>query len=234
MTVRGPFGSARVGDRHANGVTRRRFLRFAAAVLPASLVGSVHGAKPQAAVAASDLSFITDTMALMPRASWARRDPEQKRLRILGECNRITIHHQGAAVFKSLDKESVVAQINNVYASHRKLGYGDIGYHFVVDYAGRLWEGRSIGYEGAHVSSSNSHNVAVMVLGNFQEQKASRKQLTSLLSAIDLLQEKFAVKPARIYGHLDLGSTICPGRHMYPVVGIAQSRAKERLKSKKP
>jgi hypothetical protein len=204
---------------------------FLPAVLSQPLLGATAEKKDKTV---PDLSFITGSAKLLRRSSWAQQAPDGKRLKPLGECNRITIHHQGAAIFKASDTESVTAQIRNVYAAHRKLGYGDIGYHFIVDYAGRLWEGRSVHHEGAHVSSSNSHNIAVMVLGNFQEQKASRAQMTSVLQIVDLLQMKFKIKPARIYGHLDLGSTICPGRHMYPAVGLARSRAKSRLKQKQP
>lgn len=181
-----------------------------------------------------DLSFITGKMKLLRRSAWTRDLPETTYLRPLGECNRITIHHQGAGVFKDTTQDSVIAQINSVCEGHRSLKYGDIGYHFIVDYAGRLWEARSIIHEGAHVSRENEHNIGIMALGNCQEQKPSKEQMATVLRIVDLLQHNSGVKPSRIYGHLDIGSTICPGRYLYPAVVQSRKHAQKQHTNTQP
>jgi hypothetical protein len=34
----------------------------------------------------------------------------------------------------------------------------DIGYHYTIDPTGRIWEGRPVQYQGAHVKMNNEHN----------------------------------------------------------------------------
>jgi N-acetylmuramoyl-L-alanine amidase len=62
--------------------------------------------------------------------------------------------------------------IRGVYAFHTRVrGWSDVGYNFLVDRFGRIWEGRAGGIEravlGAHTGGFNSHSFGVAVLGNF-------------------------------------------------------------------
>ena len=95
--------------------------------------------------------------------------------------------------------------MEGVFASHTRRNYGDIGYHFVIDYAGTVWEGRSLAYEGAHVACQNERNIGVMLLGNFEEQAPSASQIATASRLLGLLQQRFRIKPHRIFGHRDLG-----------------------------
>ncbi len=157
-------------------------------------------------------------LEVLPRTDWAPEKHNESLLTKAKSYHRITLHHEGARVFSEKDKSSVAAEIGRVYNAHKNLGYGDIGYHLVVDYAGRVWGGRSLGYWGAHVSGENEGNIAVMALGNFQEQRPSVEQNAAVITLVKGLKARYKIKGSRVYGHCDLGYTICPGRYLYPAV----------------
>jgi hypothetical protein len=105
-----------------------------------------------------------------------------------------------------------------VLESHQEHRFGDIAYHLIVDYAGRVWEGRSLSYEGAHVSSANEGNIGVMLLGNFERQYPSAAQLAALDDLIGILRRQYGFGAARVFGHRDLRRTLCPGDRLYPTI----------------
>ncbi len=207
--------------------TRRQFIRSTLGLSVASLLfGTGRGvlAASKLVPPIIDMSFMSTQIKIMRRSAWADHFPDYSKLKPLGRCTRITVHHQGA-VFSATPLDSVVAQLNRVLDGHKGLGSPDVGYHFIVDYAGRVWEGRAIIYEGAHAAGENKENLAVMALGNYQIQKPSKKQYASMVKVVDILRREYKVKASRIYGHCDLGSTVCPGRNLYPVVTHVQKLA---------
>ena len=63
--------------------------------------------------------------------------------------------------------------------------------------------------------SDSLRNIGVVLLGNFELQEPSKKQLATMTQLVPLLRSHFRVKKHRIYGHKDLGQTACPGKHLY-------------------
>jgi len=132
--------------------------------------------------------------------------------------DRITVHHAGATPNYHTARSEVLRDMEGVFVTHTRRNYGDIGYHFVIDYTGTVWEGRSLAYEGAHVACQNERNIGVMVLGNFEDQAPSVSQVATVDLLIGLLQQRFRIKPHRIFGHRDLGHSVCPGKQLYTYV----------------
>ena len=199
--------------------TRRR-VSFSSRFLLGVSIAWLCGAAAMAAVAKRplppvDLEFISSRMTLVARSEWTDERPKAWLLRSAGEFDRITIHHAGNSVNMNTEKNAVASDLEDIYTAHMERKYGDIAYHLVIDYAGRVWEGRSLAYEGAHVSGQNAKNIGVMVLGNFEKQEPSEKQLEAIRTLVDLLRDRYAIKRHRIYGHRDLGKSFCPGRNLY-------------------
>jgi hypothetical protein len=124
-------------------------------------------------------------------------------------------------------------------------GWNDIGYNFVVDLYGRIFEARAGGIAeaviGAHAGGFNAYSTGVSVLGTFSStpiSTAARHALESLLAwklplhgvpaeghvAVRVTPggahwSKFRanqrVSLPRIAGHRDGDSTICPGDALY-------------------
>jgi hypothetical protein len=156
---------------------------------------------------------------MIARSWWTKYGPNRSKLNPMNGVNRLTVHHEGYTPVWFTDERSTRArmeQIRDVHTRDRK--WADIGYHYVIDRGGHLIEGRSIAYQGAHVSNQNEHNVGVMLMGNFEQQSPSQQQLITLQSTLRYLMAKYRVPVNRVYTHRELGRTACPGRNLQPRV----------------
>jgi hypothetical protein len=72
------------------------------------------------------------------------------------------------------------ATIRRIDKAHRAKGWAGIGYNFVIDRAGHVWEGRGWDLRGAHCEGMNSAAIGVqLAIGG--EQKASELMLRTLV-----------------------------------------------------
>ena len=97
-------------------------------------------------------------------------------------------------------------------------GYADIGYHFVIDAAGEIYEGRPLNVRGAHVGGFNTGCVGLCLLGNFEEAASAPDQLTSLEALVGALKTQFNI--THLAGHRDFqpAETVCPGKSLEPLL----------------
>ena len=70
--------------------------------------------------------------------------------------------------------------MRSIYAYHTQTrGWGDIGYNFIVDKFGRIFEGRYGGLTstviGAHAGGFNTDTFGVSMLGNYDRGRTSRR-----------------------------------------------------------
>jgi len=165
---------------------------------------------------------------MLTRQQWGARSPMLGRLDPMGRVFRITIHHEGMERHNITRMSEVAERLRRTQISHMRgrgeggLGAGDIGYHFCIDRAGRLWEGRLLKYQGAHAGngSANRGNIGIELMGNFNEQQVGRSQLAALEELLVYLMSKYRIGPDRVYTHREikalygLGSTDCPGRNL--------------------
>ena len=201
-------------------LSRRHFLSLGAAGALGGLLARRAGAAVvKAPLDVVALGFLPASLTLIARADWQSPKPKTWLLREAGGFDRLTVHHQGGRVCRESAVNAVMADVDAVFAGHFSRRYGDIGYHFMIDYAGRVWEGRSLSYEGAHVESQNGGNIGVLLLGNYEAQIPSDDAVQSLARLTYALREQFGIKRHRVYGHRDLGASVCPGKHLYPYVG---------------
>jgi hypothetical protein len=120
--------------------------------------------------------------------------------------------------------------IRGIYAYHAQtLGWGDIGYNFLVDRFGGIWEGRYGGMDkpviGGHVYNYNGVSTGVSGIGTFTT-AAVPQAMTNAFKRVLAWRLSVAGVPAtgtspvaapwgtriqRISGHRDVGGTTCPG-----------------------
>jgi len=201
--------------------SRRDFLRTMAMALPvAALAPGVVSASAPRISQVVDLRFVSNVMPVRRRHEWTRIQPNTARLRLAlpNRYTRITVHHTGTDIVTATSEPAVVRCMDGVLGGHLSRNFGDVGYHFMIDYAGRVWEGRSLAYWGAHVSGQNEHNVGIVLLGNFERQRPSRAQLQSMEQLVHVVRHHYGIRRGRMYGHIDLGQTLCPGKYLYPRV----------------
>ncbi|MEX0775664.1 MAG: peptidoglycan recognition family protein [Phycisphaeraceae bacterium] len=154
-----------------------------------------------------------NTLQAIPRSAWAAAGPIANRINAMNGVKQITVHHEGWTVVNFSDYATTAKRMDSIRRSHlERLGAGDIGYHFVIDRAGRLWQGRDLRYQGAHVREHNPHNLGIMCLGNFDKQRPTDAQITVLRSTLRTLMAQHKVPLKLVYTHQELNPTECPGK----------------------
>ena len=200
--------------------TRRPGTPWPGGITPPSRSGAAARAIPVPKPAPSrSIAPTSAPPGTLSRTWWTRSGAIRSKVNPMGGINRITVHHEGYTTVFFTDVNSTKARLKQILQAHtRDRGWGDIGYHYIIDRAGRIIEARSIAYQGAHVRNQNEHNVGVMLLGNFEKQTPSQAQLRTLQTTLRFLMAKYKVPVNRVYTHRELGKTACPGRNLQPRV----------------
>lgn len=169
--------------------------------------------------AVSDISFKTQkneprnivAPAMVSRAQWgapakARWSPESAKL------EGAVIHHTaGNNTYTRQQAPSVVSGIR--YYHDVTLGWGDIGYNFLVDKYGTIYEGREGSAAsadgqmviGGHARPANSHTVGISILGNYTSVQPST---ASINAVADIIAWQFGRAGISVWGtwnHQSLG-----------------------------
>jgi hypothetical protein len=172
------------------------------------------------------LPSLPSRATVLARTKWAQGEPATSQMNRLSPVRYITVHHDGMDPFFDTDQRATAARIEAIRRAHRRRGWGDIGYHYVVDRAGRVWEGRSLRYQGAHVKNHNYANIGIVVLGNFDKQQPSQAQLASVRQLVGLLMDRYHVPASRVSTHQEWASTRCPGRNLQKFMNSTRQRGR--------
>ena len=150
-----------------------------------------------------------------PRSAWGARPatgPYEPMLPL-----RLTLHHTEMA--QPLTRADAVTELRVIQDFHiQGRGWIDIGYHFLIDGSGRVWEGRPHSVIGAHVRNKNDGNVGIALLGNFHPPSAHRPtaaQSKAFVALARRLVAAYSMEPRQILGHRDQQGTSCPGDALY-------------------
>lgn len=133
----------------------------------------------------------------------------------------ITVHHSAIAAPAA---GSAAAQVRAIQIDHQGTqGWADIGYHFLIDAQGGVWEGRRLIQQGAHAGNTspglNVGNIGVCLLGNFEIGPVPAAQEASLLEVLDALSGWFGLPRSAVQPHQFFkSSTLCPGVRLLPIV----------------
>ena len=146
-----------------------------------------------------------------PRTSWARFGPNPRKADRMGRVTRLTVHHDGMNAFTTADRAAAARRLENIRSAHVGQGWADIGYHYVIDPGGRVWQGRPTSLQGAHVRQNNPGNIGIMVMGNYNKQRVSNAGQRALLATVASLMQQHNISRSRVYTHRELVSTACPG-----------------------
>ncbi|MEW6744889.1 MAG: peptidoglycan recognition family protein [Planctomycetota bacterium] len=160
------------------------------------------------------------------RAEWKAAPLRTDRADPMTSAYRITVHHSGIEEPSRLAADETARIIRNIQADHLRRGWADIGYHYLVDTSGRVWEGRPREWQGAHAGNStlNAGNIGISLLGNFEVQKVTEAQKRSLATLLALLCKMHGIDAGHIYTHRELHGTLCPGAHLQTFVDELRHR----------
>lgn len=122
---------------------------------------------------------------------------------------RIVIHDTGCPVSSPrCNSDTVDARevIQSIYRNHAAVrDWGDIGYHYIIDRKGNIYEGRygGNGARGAHVYDSkqcrnfNVGTIGIAILGNYANALVPEAAIQSLARLVGWLSATNAIDPAQ-------------------------------------
>src|SRR5687767_6547498 len=127
------------------------------------------------------------------------------------------------------------------------LGWGDIGYNYLIDRAGRIYEGRAGGVNvvGAHSGLHSAGSDGIGLLGSFEGQRPTEAMLGALARLIAWRSAAQGISPTasgwlvdrvlpNVYGHKDVMVTECPGDSVYALLPSVRQQVAALLGSQVP
>ena len=137
----------------------------------------------------------------------------------------VTVHHSATPLPDSISPAARVRQIQSYHIDSR--GWCDIGYHFMVDWNGDIWQGRAETVTAAHVAYHNTNNVGVSFLGTYTNTAATATQLDKAGALLAWLADVYMIPVDRdhLLGHRDWVANECPGEQLYHQLDDILARA---------
>ena len=179
--------------------------------------------------------------AIVRRSEWEANESIVRGTPAYADRVRLSVVHHTAGTnrYSRGEAAGIVRGIQRYHVQGN--GWNDIGYNFLVDKYGRIYEGRAGGITrnviGAHAQGFNTGSVGVAVLGTYGSTRissAARSAVQRLLAwrldvaHVDAVSRlTFAsygnprfpagtgVRLRAVSGHRDTGSTSCPGSNLY-------------------
>ena len=183
----------------------------------------------------------TTTPPVVPRLSWGADESIRRAPPLFADQIRFSVVHHTAGQ-NDYSRAEAAAIVKGIQLYHvQGNGWNDIGYNFLVDRFGTIYEGRFGGAErnvvGAHAQGFNTGSVGVALLGSYGSaapSQAAQDAIAQLLSwRLDLAHadpttaltvisggsNRFPsgvpVLLRGVSGHRDTGFTECPGNQLY-------------------
>ncbi len=180
--------------------------------------------------------------ALVSRAGWGANESLRSGTPAFAAVKMAFVHHTaGGNTYTAADAPGIV---RGIYAYHTtSLGWSDIGYNFLIDRFGTIYEGRyggvARGVVGAQVYGFNTGSTGVSMIGTYTQDAPAAAAMTALerllawklgLSGLNptgtasmkyggLVDDKYKVGQTVslpvIAGHRDANFTECPGLALY-------------------
>uniref|UniRef100_A0AAU3GYN5 Peptidoglycan recognition protein n=1 Tax=Streptomyces sp. NBC_01401 TaxID=2903854 RepID=A0AAU3GYN5_9ACTN len=196
--------------------------------------------------------------AIVSRAQWHADESLVKEHAVYtGTVKAVFVHHTGHTNgYDCADAPKMLRAMEEAHVEGE--GWDDIGYNFVVDRCGTIYEGRAGGVgrsvRGAHATGFNAHSVGIAALGTFDAGVPVPKALIEGIAKVGAWKLDRSVDPEGIVrmvstngdsryrrgevvylhavaGHRDTYQTYCPGEALYaqlPTIRAEMARLRNR------
>jgi len=194
---------------------------------------------------------VTDAPPIIPRAAWGGDQVVPRAAPEVGDVQMAFVHHTVSAnTYTPADSAGIVL---GIALYHRDTnGWNDIGYNFLVDRYGQIFEGRAGGIDqaivGAQAQGWNSHSTGIANLGTFEAEAETPEAMEAMARLIAWklplhgapvagpvvvvsaggTENRYAdgvpVTFQRISGHRDGCRTACPGTALYGQLDALRAR----------
>jgi hypothetical protein len=135
---------------------------------------------------------------IITRAEWGADESIRTSGRAFVPIRKLIVHHSASGNNPS-NPASVVRDLYKYHVVDR--GYADVGYNFVIDHRGNIYEGRwarnyspgeihdgedenGLGVMGAHAEGVNAGSCGVVLLGNFTSVKPTNAMINALIQLL--------------------------------------------------
>jgi N-acetylmuramoyl-L-alanine amidase-like protein len=178
---------------------------------------------------------------IISRRGWAANEAIKRAApRYAPVLQMAVVHHTAGSSGKGPEDSAAIVRGIELY--HVKAnGWNDIGYNFLVDRWGQVFEGRFGGMTknviGAHAQGFNTGSVGIALIGTYSSTRPTKQAESALASLISWRLDVGHVDPAAskmidsggnprfragapvylrdVSGHRDTGFTSCPGNGLY-------------------
>jgi len=188
----------------------------------------------------SSASAMTTRPAIVTRAEWGANESWRSGSPDYAPVKMAFVHHTDSG--NDYTAAEAPAIVRGVYAYHTKsLHWSDVGYNFLIDRYGTIYEGRyggvTKGVIGAQVLGFNTGSTGISVIGTFTSATPTSKSVVSLERLLEWKLDIHHVDPMgtgtlvcgygqkfgtgqhvtfpAIAGHRDANYTDCPGGKLY-------------------
>ncbi|MFD5411294.1 N-acetylmuramoyl-L-alanine amidase [Streptomyces nojiriensis] len=136
------------------------------------------------------------------RPEWGARPAREVTRVDMGDRTGFTVHYSAGPTTQT------VRQIQNYHMDSN--GWSDIGYNFLVDDTGRIFEGRGWYVQGAHATGHNTSHIGVCFIG--EDGDATPRALSAIRALYKQANQLAGRTLAQTWhGGLSGNSTSCPG-----------------------
>lgn len=138
---------------------------------------------------------------------------------------KIIIHHTAST--SELNNPEAAIRATYYYHAVRR-GWGDVGYNYIIDTQGNIYEGRAGGERvvAGHTQGYNTGSIGIAVLGNYEEDAVPYEVINALATLIKAKADLYDIQvegfsqfrgeiSANVMGHRDAAKTLCPGKNLY-------------------
>jgi hypothetical protein len=188
--------------------------------------------------------------AIVPRAGWGADEEILRGKTVYAPAVKLAIVHHTVST-NTYTPAQAAAIVRGIEVFHVKgNGWNDIGYNFLVDRFGTVYEGRAGGIDrnvvGAHAEGFNTGTVGVSLIGNFQSAPPPKPMQDALVNVLAWRLDVAHVDPLStvvytsggnakfragkvvtlraVSGHRDTGPTECPGAAAYRLLPAITKR----------
>ncbi len=183
---------------------------------------------------------LTPALTIVPRDQWGARQPDHEAANEFGTTtdptnpawyvypdnladvySTVAIHHSAIL----LDTNETMRDVQDLHMDINH--WADVGYHYVIDKDGILYEGRDIHVRGSSVAGYNTGTIGVCVMGNFEQDFPLEIQLTTLQQVVNWLATTYTLTHLATHHEFNPGS-LCR-QNMLPYIDpLAQNAGLQR------
>jgi flagellar hook assembly protein FlgD len=190
------------------------------------------------------------TPAIVPRSAWGANEEIVRAKPLVAPVLRLAVVHHTAGT-NSYTRAQSAAIVRGIEAYHVLAnGWNDIGYNFLVDRYGTIYEGRGGGIErnviGAHAGGFNAGTTGVSMIGSYSRSAPPKAQQDALVALLAWRLDVAHIYPLgtvlytssgnakyragklvtlrTVVGHRDTGWTECPGARAYALLPALRRR----------